>query len=141
MTAPTGSRLVRSTRSATSSCRRSPEPSRSCSTAADLRSRPGCALLRRRSTFDFTIKAGTLLADQTGSVVVDIWADTYANFPPTVADKITGSAPLTISAARQSQDTTLTGWSPSVVAGKILFFNVNSCSVITQCAIGLKYTR
>ena len=37
-----------------------------------------------------TISGWTILADQSGSIVVDVWKDTYANFPPTVADTIAG---------------------------------------------------
>jgi hypothetical protein len=45
--------------------------------------------------FKCTITSYTLLADQTGSVVVDIWKDVYANYPPVVADNITGSSTFT----------------------------------------------
>ena len=47
--------------------------------------------------FACTITGVTTLADQTGSAVVDIWKDSYANYPPTIADVITASAPPTIS--------------------------------------------
>lgn len=87
-----------------------------------------------------TITAVTMLADQSGSAVVDIWKDTYANFPPTVADSITASAKPTISSATKSQDTTLTGWTTSVSAGDILRFNVDSASTITRLALTLTVT-
>ncbi|GAH61520.1 unnamed protein product, partial [marine sediment metagenome] len=60
--------------------------------------------------FACTINRVTMLADQSGSIVVDIWKDTYANFPPDNADSITASAPPTITTAQKSQDSTLTGW-------------------------------
>ena len=41
--------------------------------------------------FAFTIVQWALLADQSGSIVIDIWKDTYANYPPTVADTITAA--------------------------------------------------
>ncbi len=87
-----------------------------------------------------TITAVTMLADQSGSAVVDIWKDTYANFPPTVADTITASAKPTISAATKSQDTTLTGWTVAVAAGSILRFNVDSASTITRLHLALTVT-
>ena len=31
-----------------------------------------------------------------GSIVIDVWKDTYANFPPIVADTITASAKPTL---------------------------------------------
>jgi len=82
-----------------------------------------------------------MLADQSGSIVVDIWKDTYANFPPTDADSITASAPPTISSAQKSQDSTLTGWTKSISSGDILAFNVDSCATITRVTISLKVEK
>lgn len=83
----------------------------------------------------------TALADQTGSIVVDIWKDTYANYPPTDADSITASAPVTISSATKSQDTTLTGWTTALAQGDILRFNVDSATSITRLTLILHYRR
>ena len=91
--------------------------------------------------FACTITVATALADQSGSIVVDIWKDTYANYPPTDADTITAAAPVTISAATKSQDSTLTGWTVSLAAGDILGFNVDSVTTIQRLAIGLKVTK
>lgn len=81
---------------------------------------------------DCTITKVQLLADQAGSIVVDIWKDTYANFPPTVADTITASAKPTLSSAIKSQDTTLTGWTTALTAGDILELNVDSATTVTK---------
>lgn len=86
-----------------------------------------------------TITRVTMLADQTGSAVVDIWRDNYANFPPTAADSITASAKPTISSANKSEDTTLTGWSASFAAGDIFRFNVDSASTITRLHLIVEY--
>jgi len=91
--------------------------------------------------FACTIQQVTLEADQTGSIVVDIWKDTYANFPPTDADSITAAAPPTISSAHKSQDSTLTGWTTSISAGDILAFNVDACTSITRVTISLKVAK
>lgn len=91
--------------------------------------------------FACTITGVAALADQTGSVVVDLWKDTYANFPPTDADSITSAAPVTISAGTKSLDTTLTGWTTSVAAGDIIRFNIDSCSAITRLTISLRVKR
>jgi len=90
--------------------------------------------------FACTITAATLLADVSGSIVVDIWKDTYANYPPTVADTITASAKPTISSATKSQDTTLTGWTTSITAGDILGFKVDSATTVTRVTVALKVT-
>ena len=92
-------------------------------------------------TFACTITAVTMLADQSGSIVVDIWKDTYANYPPTVADTITASAKPTISTATKSQDTTLTGWTTSVSAGDTLRFNVDSATTVQRVTLTLTVTK
>jgi len=91
--------------------------------------------------FAGTIQQVTMEADQSGSIVVDIWKNTYANFPPTDADSITASAPPTISSAQKSQDSTLTGWTKGITAGDILAFNVDGCTTITRVTISLKVTK
>jgi hypothetical protein len=87
-----------------------------------------------------TITAVTMLGDTSGSIVVDIWKDSYANFPPTDADSITAAAPPTITTATKSQDTTLTGWTTSCSAGDVLRFNVDSCTDITRLQLQLTIT-
>jgi len=87
--------------------------------------------------FDCAIEAVTLLADQVGSIVIDVWKDAYANYPPTDADSITASAPPTISAATKSSDATLTGWTISISAGDILRFNVDSATGVQRVTISL----
>jgi len=91
--------------------------------------------------FACTIQQWTLLADQSGSIVVDIWKDTYANFPPTVADVITASAKPTITTAQKGQSATLTGWTTSIAAGDILAFNVNSVTTIQKVTLALKVAK
>jgi hypothetical protein len=86
--------------------------------------------------FDFTITAVRLLALISGAIVIDIWKDTYANFPPVDADSITSATPPTITATGQkSEDTTLSGWTKNISAGDILGFNVDSCSTITKVTV------
>jgi hypothetical protein len=91
--------------------------------------------------FACTINAATLLADQTGSVVVDLWKDTSANYPPTGADSICASAKPTLSSAIKSQDSTLTGWTTSIAAGDIIRVNVDSASTVTRVTLSVKVTR
>ncbi|GAI81671.1 unnamed protein product, partial [marine sediment metagenome] len=67
--------------------------------------------------FACTIERATLEADQEGSIVVDIWKDTYANFPPTDADSITSATPPTITTAQKYEDSTLTGWTKALAQG------------------------
>lgn len=90
--------------------------------------------------FACTINQVTMLADQSGSAVVDIWKDTYANFPPLDADSITAAAVPTITTATKSQDATLTGWTTAIAAGDILGFNVDSATTVTRVTLALKVT-
>lgn len=91
--------------------------------------------------FACTITQVTMLADQSGSIVVDIWNDTYGNFPPTDGDSITAAAVPTISAAQKSQDSTLSGWTTAISAADILAYNVDSAATITRLTISLKVTK
>jgi hypothetical protein len=90
---------------------------------------------------DGTIVAAALLADQSGAAVVDIWKDTYANFPPVDADSITASAPPTLSSAAKAQDVTLTGWNKIVSKGDVLRFNVDSATTVTRLTVSLTIRR
>jgi hypothetical protein len=96
--------------------------------------------------YSCTIKTATLLGDASGSVVVDIYKCTYANFAPGThpvsGDKITASAPPTISSAFKSQDSTLTGWTTTLTAGDILAFTITgSPATITRVTASLKVQR
>jgi hypothetical protein len=91
--------------------------------------------------FACTITAWTLLADQTGSVVVNIWKVAYASYPSTSANKITASAPPTISAAAKAQSATLTGWTTTIAAGDTLRINVDSITTCTRVVVCLKVTK
>ena len=90
--------------------------------------------------YNCKITAARLLADQTGSIVVDIWKDTYANFPPAVGDTITASAKPTLSSATKYEDTTLTGWTVNLSAGDYLRFNVDSITTVTRVTLALTIT-
>lgn len=89
-------------------------------------------------SFGCTIQRVTMLADQTGSIVVDVWKDTYSNYPPVDADSITASAPPTIASSTKSQNSTLTGWTTAIAAGDVLRFNVDSCTSITRVTISMQ---
>lgn len=86
----------------------------------------GCAL----TGYDLT-------ADQPGSIVIDVWKDTYGNFPPTDADTITGGNEPTLSSAQKAQDTTLTGWTKGLAAGDYLRFSVDSVATVTYVVLTL----
>lgn len=91
--------------------------------------------------FPCVITEVTALADQSGSIVIDVWKDAYANYPPVDGDSITASAPITISATNKSQDATLTAWTTSIAAGDTLRFNVDSVTTLQRVTLALKLRR
>jgi len=91
--------------------------------------------------FACTINRVTLLADQSGSIVIDIWKQAYADYPPENANSITASAPPTLSGAVMSQDSTLTAWTTAIAAGDCLMFNVDSIATCTWVTLSLKVTK
>lgn len=84
-----------------------------------------------------SIQSWALLADQSGSIVVDLWKDTYTNYPPTVGDTITASAKPTLSSATKGKSSTLTGWTTSVAADQTIRVNVDSASTVTRVTLAL----
>jgi hypothetical protein len=91
--------------------------------------------------FSCTITSVTLLADQIGSIVIDIWKDTYSSYPPTVADSICASDKPTLSSAIKSENTTLTGWTKTIAAGDVLRLNVDSADTVQNVTLILKVTK
>lgn len=93
--------------------------------------------------FACTINAWTLLADQSGAIKIDVWMDTYANYPPTDADSICNAHEPEIAASgTNAQDTDLSDWADvTIAAGQTLRFNVDSCTTIEKCTLALKVTR
>lgn len=87
-----------------------------------------------------TITAATMLADQSGSAVIDVWVSSSLGTTPTVANTITASDLPTLSSAIQSTDTTLTGWTTSISAGSWVRFNLNSVTTCTRIQVTLTVT-
>jgi hypothetical protein len=93
--------------------------------------------------FDYnaTILQVTLLADQAGDFVVDLWKNTYANYPPTVANTITASAKPTLSAVTKSKDATLTGWSTSISSGDTIRVKIDTSTTVTRVTMTIKVKK
>lgn len=95
--------------------------------------------------YSCTITAATLLSTDaavtTGSIVIDVWNAAFGSYPPTVTNTITASAKPTLSSAKSSQDSTLTGWTKTITAGDVLAFHVDSASTVTRVTLTLTVTR
>lgn len=72
------------------------------------------------------------------SIVVDIWKDTYANWPPS-SDSICASDKPTLSTAEKNEGTSLTGWTTTITAGDTLRFNVDSVTSATRVWLCLEF--
>ncbi len=95
------------------------------------------AQYRIRVPFDCVITGWSLLADQSGFCVIDIWKDTYANYPPDNSDSITNGNEPTLYDEDKEVDTTLTGWTLEIAAGETLIFNVDSADTVEQVTLNL----
>jgi hypothetical protein len=91
--------------------------------------------------FACTINSVTMLADQSGSAVLDIWKAPLASFPPTSGNSICGASRPTITSAQSVQDNALVGWTTTVSSGDTLRFNVVSATSITRLTVTLKITK
>ena len=88
-----------------------------------------------------TINSWTMIADVSGSVVIDAWKTNYTNFPPVLANTITGSALPTITSSIKGQTSSLTGWTTTVTTGDIIRFNINSVTNITKVTLTIQGTQ
>lgn len=81
---------------------------------------------------------GTTGAALSGSIVLDMWKDTYANFPPTVADTIFSGNKPTLASASKNQNTSM---SVAVTAGDELLVNVDSVTTCVMVSCFLNITK
>jgi hypothetical protein len=87
-----------------------------------------------------TINSWRLIANASGSIVVDVWKAAAPTIP-TVANTITGSALPTLSSQQTAASSTLTGWTTSVAANDIIGFNVNSATTVSWVILQLLVTK
>lgn len=87
--------------------------------------------------YNCTITDWRIFANPSGSIVFDIWKDTYANHPPTVGDTITASAKPTVTTATKAESSTLTGWTTALTAGQVLEVNIDSVTTVTKARLEL----
>lgn len=91
--------------------------------------------------FGISIEGWTLVADQSGSIVIDLWSDIYGNYPPTVADTITASAKPTLSAAIKNEAASVPTWTKSISRGKTIRVNIDSAATITRATLALSVLK
>lgn len=96
-----------------------------------------------RMTHAATITEWNLFADVSGSIQIDLWKDTYGNYPPTDADSITGSQPIAMSGFSffAASGTGISSWNKTLNSGDIIRVNVDSAATITRVTLVLWMTR
>ena len=97
-----------------------------------------------RVPYACTIRSNSIFAWPSGSCVIDVWK--HATFDagathPVSGDKITASAPPTLSSASAATDATLTGWTTGVSAGDYITFSVTSATTVTNVTVELFITK
>ena len=85
---------------------------------------------------DYTVTGWTILADQSGSIVVDVNRATYTNFP--TFTNIDGTEPPTLSSGQKAEDLSLSSWTTTLSARDVLEFNVSSASTVTRVTVALR---
>lgn len=91
--------------------------------------------------YDAEIQRWSIVADRTGSCVVDVWKSTYSGFPLSAANSICGNSKPTLTSAQKSQGTSLSGWTTTISAGDIIGFNVDSVSTVQRVNLLLWVVR
>lgn len=88
--------------------------------------------------FSCKVKRATMLGDASGTAIVEIWRDSYANFPPTGADRITGPG-IRLSGTK-TQDTAFASWSSTTLnVGEVLRFNASGATTtINRLTVALE---
>jgi len=92
-------------------------------------------------SFPFTINDWIVLADQEGSIELDVWRSTYAGYPANSTNSICGTNVPAIIDAQKARALSMAGWTTTVAADSALTIYVTSCSAITRCTLILKITR
>lgn len=91
--------------------------------------------------WDCKITGWQLMADQSGSIVLDVWRQTYASYPATVTQTITGNQKPTLSTAIKAQNLAVTAWDQFCSAGDMLRVNVDSITTVTRVLLTLFVER
>jgi len=85
-----------------------------------------------------TVSGWSLIADQAGSIVVDVLHSTFTGFPTN--SSICGADKPTLASAQKNENLALTEWTPGLLAGDVLQFNVVSVAVATRICVTLFVT-
>lgn len=80
--------------------------------------------------FACTITRIDIAADQSGSITIDVWKK--AGAIPGSGDKISASAPITLSSAQLNQNGSISGWTTSVSSGDVFGGTITTAVTVTK---------
>lgn len=83
--------------------------------------------------FSCTINRVDISANPSGSITVDIWKVNAGI--PTSGNKISASAPATLSSSQLAQSGSLSGWTTSVSTNDVFDANVATASTVTSATV------
>ena len=86
-----------------------------------------------------TIVSAWVMADVSGIISIEVWKDIFANFPPTIADKISASVPIALASAQTATIDVSTWGNKTCAAGDVICLNVSVLATnITWCSAGVE---
>lgn len=88
--------------------------------------------------YSATITAWNIVADVSGSIVIDIWKINAG--VPTIANTITASSLPTLSSAQSAFAGSVSGWTTAIAKNDVFAFHVNSASTVTKVSLTLQVT-
>jgi len=88
-----------------------------------------------------TISDWTIMTDTSGSIVIDIWKDSLANFPPTSLDSITNGNYAYLSNQIVNSDNVLSGWTTTFLANDVFTFDVIGVTGVTNINLTLNVIK
>jgi len=104
---------------------------------------PGVLAGDLRIPFSFAIQNWSIMADQVGSIELDIWARPWvAGSPPLVGNSICGgNYPALVGAESGQGAPPLAGWTLAIPAGYWIRWNLRSIATITFFTLSLQVRR
>ncbi len=91
--------------------------------------------------YDCIVNSWSVVADQSGSVVVDVWKASSYTIPTSAAQSIAGTEKPTLSSQQINTDLSLSSWTTGLVVGDVIAFNVDSASTITRATIEINVIK
>jgi hypothetical protein len=92
--------------------------------------------------YNCVIDCWGIIADQSGSIVIDVWkGSSPLSIPTSASDSIAGSEKPTLSSQQINTDLNLTTWTTNLVFGDVLVFNVDSATTIERVTLQIKVIK